>query len=100
VSFEKDLATKDGNGAWGITNNITATIRLDKELLEPARLEFLMQTWEHELMHALMDAHGVLNHDETFVDGMASMRRQFEVTKAGSVLPDKKKAPRGRPKKR
>lgn len=76
-----------------------ATIELNEDLLARGQEELLAHTWEHELLHALFSAHGVLRHDERLIDGVAGLRRQYELTKRPFAA-DKKKAPRGRPKKK
>lgn len=65
--------------------------------------EYLASTFEHELMHAMLSAHGVRDQDERFVDGMALLRRQYELTKRIPAKPKeviqkagKKKPPRRR----
>lgn len=80
----------------GRTSASEATIQLDPWLFEPGREVWLRHIWEHELLHALLFAHGVLNdeHDETFVHGVSGLRVQFEETQKGTVrVPHKKKAP-------
>lgn len=110
VRYVAGMTRPDGLPVWGHADGDTATITLSAEMREPGKEELLAHTWEHELLHALMMAHGCIDHDERFVDGVAGLRRQYELTKrlpaaskeviqkagkpAGSRR--KKKAPRGR----
>ena len=105
VEFKKDLVGgPDDLACWGSADRTHAVIRLDKDLLEPGMEEYLASTFEHELLHAMLWMHGVIDHDERFVDGMALLRRQYELTKRlpaeskGVIQKGKKKAPRGRRK--
>jgi hypothetical protein len=104
VEFVTNLTSgPDDTPCWGTSNHLEAIIRLDKELLTPALGEYLLSTWEHELLHAMLSAHGVRDHDERFVDGMALLRRQYELTKRlpaerKGVIQRKKKAPSRRRK--
>jgi hypothetical protein len=105
VEFVDNLTSgPDDTACWGTANHLEAIIRLDRELLSPELGEYLMSTWEHELLHAMLSAHGVRDHDERFVDGMALLRRQYELTKRlpaaskGVIQKGKRKAPRGRRK--
>lgn len=99
VRYETDLrGGPDKEACWGTSNAVEAVIRLDKSLLEPGMEEYLLSTWEHELLHALLSAHGIRDHDEVFVDGIAALRRQYEQTKR--FAPAKKKPPKRRPKKK
>jgi hypothetical protein len=59
----------------GECDSMTATIKLDPT---PAQ-QFKEQTFCHELVHAIMYSMGYHTkpHDETFVDGFATMLHQF-----------------------
>ena len=105
VEFKTNLvAGPEEQPCWGLANHIEAVIQLDDELLAPDMAEYLASTFEHELMHAMLSAHGVRDHDERFVDGMALLRRQYELTKRlpavrkEVIQKGKRKAPRGRRK--
>lgn len=106
VEFKKDLmAGPEDQPCWGLANHLEAVIQLDEDLLAPNMAEYLASTFEHELMHAMLCAHGVRDHDERFVDGMALLRRQYELTKRLPAKPKeviqkagKKKAPSRRRK--
>lgn len=106
VEFKKDLmAGPEDQPCWGLANHLEAVIQLDEDLLAPNMAEYLASTFEHELMHAMLSAHGVRDHDERFVDGMALLRRQYELTKKlpaeskGVIQTGKKKPAQGRRKK-
>lgn len=93
VEFKKDLrGGPDDEPCWGLANHLEAVIKLDEDLLEPNMAEYLASTFEHELMHAMLSAHGVRDHDERFVDGMALLRRQYELTKRIPAKPNASKA--------
>lgn len=105
VEFKKDLmAGPEDQPCWGLANHLEAVIQLDEDLLAPNMAEYLASTFEHELMHAMLSAHGVRDHDERFVDGMALLRRQYELTKRlpakpkGVIQKGKRKPTRGRRK--
>jgi hypothetical protein len=59
--------------ALGLCLYDKAVIRLD-DSLPPDVME---QTFAHELNHALMYSMGMRDHDERFVDGLATMLHQY-----------------------
>lgn len=94
--FVAPFEGEDKENTVGEACSGAATIQLDPWLFEPGREELLRHVWEHELLHALLFAHGVVDekHDETFVHGVSGLRVQFEETQKGTVrVPHKKKAP-------
>lgn len=50
-----------------------ATIRLEESL----PLDVMDQTYCHELIHSIMYAMGMRDHDEKFVDGFATFLHQY-----------------------
>ena len=81
VRYVEGMTRHDGAPVWGHADGDTATITLNSDMCAPGREELLAHTWEHELLHALMMAHGCVDHDERFVEGVAALRRQYELTK-------------------
>lgn len=105
VHTVKGLKSQDGEPCWGLTNTARASIQLDASLFEAGMDEMRAHVFEHELHHAMFCAHGWLDHEERLVEGMAGLRRQYELTKrlpAGKKeviqKAGKRKAPRGRRK--
>ena len=82
---EKFNAARDRLGGEGPSLGMTcsdhAEIWLHSELHKTrAHLE---HTFFHELMHALLYARGIQDHDEEIVDGMAALLHQFMLTRRG-----------------
>lgn len=110
VSMVKNLVSPEGEALWGLCQYAQARISLDEDLARKGNEELLAHTFEHELHHAMLLAHGWRDHEERLVEGMAGLRRQYELTKRLPVvrLPagkkeviqtaGKRKAPRGRRK--
>lgn len=85
VKVRKGLRHDDGTVCDGVCDFNGATIWLDRALFMGGNSDRLQQVWEHELLHALLDAHGVTDHDEKLIDGMATLRCQFEHSKRGEL---------------
>lgn len=76
--------TGENKKIWGCCSELDATIYLNDELRQHDP-ELLYHTFEHELIHAQLMAHGIVDHDECFVDGMAGIRRQYLKTMRGNL---------------
>jgi hypothetical protein len=72
-----------GAEALGLCDADAAIIYLNTDLLQ-MDLEVVLHTFEHELTHAILAAHGINpgEHDERFVEGFSALRRQFERTRS------------------
>ena len=79
------MRKKQGEKAWGSTHADKCVIYMNKDLRNPGNEDLLEHTWEHELTHALMFAHGETDHDEVFVDGIAGLRCQYNQTRRGDT---------------
>lgn len=60
-------------GCFGQTELWNAEISITKSLKQDTK----EQTYIHELLHALMFSMGKRNHDEEFVDGLATLLHQY-----------------------
>jgi hypothetical protein len=75
---------RDGEVVDGCCDPRYAVILLSAELLKGPE-EYLYHTFEHEVHHALFFALGLEDHDERIVEGLAGLRRQFEITRRGDL---------------